>query len=305
MIDRPQPSARWKLPSLRESDYPTPVDLTNRRQAGRGLLGPALGAAVTVEEATVGGVPCVICNPPDPSGSAVYFHGGGYRLGSAANSAAFASRLASATARTVIVVDYQLAPEHPFPAGLTDAAAVYEHVLAESEPPFLIGDSAGGGLAAALTVVAAQSGFPAPAALILMSPWLDLSCRAGTFVSRAETDQLFSLASAQEAAAMYLQGHDPADPLVSPLLADLGGWPPALLMASTEEVLLQDSIAFAGVLVLAGNDLTCWFRRGVPHAWPAVFPDLPETTMALAAVETFVEGLSVVPQDGPVGRLRS
>jgi acetyl esterase/lipase len=234
----------------------------------------------------------VICSPPDNAGAALYFHGGGYRLGSAAASTAFGCRLAAATNRSVFVVDYRLAPEYPFPAGLTDAAVVYEHVLAEARPPLLIGDSAGGGLAAALTVAAAGCGLSAPIALILMSPWLDLSCAARTFVSRAASDQLFSLAAAREAADMYLQGHDPGDPLVSPLRADLASWPPVLLMASTGEVLLQDSVAFAEVLALAGNDLACWFRKGVPHAWPSVFPDLPETSMALAAVETFTRRLA-------------
>jgi acetyl esterase/lipase len=247
---------------------------------------------VAVREAHVAGVACVICEPPDRSGVALYFHGGGYRLGSAAGSTAFACRLAVATNRSVVVLEYRLAPEHPFPAGLTDAAGVYEHVLGEAKPPLLIGDSAGGGLAAAVTVAAAGGGFPAPVGLILMSPWLDLSCRAETFSSRAASDQLFSLAAAQEAAAMYLQGHDPGDPLVSPVRAELDGWPPVLLMASTGEVLLQDSVTFAGMLALAGNDLACWFSKGVPHAWPAVFPDLPATTMALAAVETFTQTLA-------------
>jgi acetyl esterase/lipase len=228
---------------------------------------------------------------------ALYFHGGGYRLGSAANSTAFASRLVGATQRTVIVPDYRLAPEHPFPAGLTDVAAVYEESGVESEPPFLIGDSAGGGLAAALAVAVANSELPAPSALILMSPWLDLSCSAGTFASRAKTDELFSLAAAREAATMYLQGHDPADPLVSPIRAELNYWPPTLLMASTDEVLLQDSISFAAVLALAGTDLTCCFRNGVPHAWPAVFPDLADSILALTSIEAFTRRLDHLRPD--------
>jgi acetyl esterase/lipase len=280
------------LPPIRESTYPTPVDLINRRSGSRAPASAPPAGNVAVREANVAGVPCVICEPPGPTGVALYFHGGGYRLGSAAASTAFGCRLAAATNRSVVVLDYRLSPECPFPAGLTDAAAVYEHVLTEPKPPLLIGDSAGGGLAAALTVAAAGCGLPAPVALILMSPWLDLSCGAQTFVSRAASDQLFSLAAAREAAAMYLQGHDPGDPLVSPLRADLASWPPVLLMASTEEVLLQDSVTFAALLALAGNDLACWFRKGVPHAWPAVFPDLPETSMALATVATFTQRLA-------------
>jgi acetyl esterase/lipase len=295
-MDGPTLSSRWNLPDFRESTYPTPIELTDRRRASRGLGGASPAGSVTVRKANVAGVPCVVCDPTDSSGVALYYHGGGYRLGSAANSTAFAARLADATHRTITVVDYRLAPEQPFPAGLADAAAVYEHVLAQSGAPFLVGDSAGGGLAAALTVAAARSGFPAPEALILMSPWLDLSCSAGTFASRAATDQLFSHAAAREAAAMYLQGHDPGDPLVSPLRADLDRWPPVLLMASTAEVLLQDSITFAAVLALAGNELTCWFPNGVPHAWPAVFPDLPQTATALAAVETFAKRITGTSQ---------
>jgi acetyl esterase/lipase len=208
--------------------------------------------------------------------------------------------------RTVVVPDYRLAPEFPFPAGLTDAAGVYADVLADAEPPILVGDSAGGGLAAALTVAAANSGMPAPGALVLMSPWVDLSCGAGTFLSRAPTDELFSLEAAQEAAAMYLQGHDAADPLVSPVRAELDRWPATLLMASTEEVLLQDSVTFASKLALAGTDLTCSFRTGVPHAWPAVFPDLPDSITALEAIETFTKrldsarpGMVKLDQPGP------
>lgn len=283
---------QWNLPPLRPSTYPTPPDLTQRRNGAASLPPAEHAPGVTVRPTELGGVTCVVCEPPDSRNTVLYFHGGGYRLGSAERSSAFASRFAAAAGATVVVVEYRLAPEHPFPAGLHDAAAVYGHFLGQGhDEVVLAGDSAGGGLAAALTVAARQAGLPRPKALVLMSPWLDLTCRAGTFASRAETDQLFSLQSAEQASAMYLQGHPPDDPLVSPVAAPLDGWPATLVFASTDEVLLDDSLGFASGLALARVPVTARLVPGVPHAWPAVFPDLPESSAALRTIGTFLTAL--------------
>jgi acetyl esterase/lipase len=214
-------------------------------------------------------------------------HGGGYRLGSSDRSTPFATRLARAAASIVVVVDYRLAPEHPFPACLHDAARVYEAAMEDSDTTVVVGDSAGGGLAASLVVAAAMSGVPLPAGLVLLSPWLDLTCAAGTYATRAESDQLFSVASGHQLAALYLQGHDPCDPLASPAFATLdSSWPQTLVMASTDEVLLQDSLDFTTALALAGVRVTAIFEPERPHVWP-IFLHLPASGPALETIGSF------------------
>src|SRR2546430_966646 len=194
----------WRLPPIREAGLPAPDDLAARRAGAAGMKAAPLEAGVQAREASIGGVPCVVCEPPSPAGTIAYFHGGGYRLGSAAGSTAWGSRLAKATGSRVVVVDYRLAPEIPFPAAVHDAAAVYDALRAESGGAvFAGGDSAGGGLAAALAVACVSAGFEPPDALVLLSPWLDMTCSSDTFESRAATDQLFSKQSATEAASMY------------------------------------------------------------------------------------------------------
>jgi epsilon-lactone hydrolase len=292
-------TTRWDLPSIRESTYPTPPDLTERRNGAASLPPGEFPAGMEVRAIGCGGVPCVVCEPAakpqmDSRQTVVYFHGGGYRLGSAERSAPFGARIAVAAGATVYVVEYRLAPENPFPAGLHDAAAVYGHLLDQGRSDIVLaGDSAGGGLAAALTVAAAQAGLPRPGALVLMSPWLDLTCQAGTYTTRADTDQLFSLQSAQQASAMYLQGHDPTDPLVSPVRAPLDGWPPCLVFVSTDEVLLDDSLTFAAGLALARVPVASYVEPGVPHAWPAVFPDLPASVAAVRTIGSFLTHTAV------------
>jgi monoterpene epsilon-lactone hydrolase len=281
---------RWSLPQLRESAMATPEALAAKRALSVGHR-PSYAEGVTVTPETIAGVECMVCEPDSLSSELLvqFFHGGGYRQGNARGAAGLGSRVAAVTGCRVVASAYRLAPEHPYPAGLVDAVSVYEQLVERSAvPPVLAGFSAGGGLAAALTAAADRAGQPMPSGLVLISPWLDLTCTAETFTSRSATDQLFSFASASEAARMYLQGFEPADPVASPHHAEVGSWPTTLVMASTAEVLLDDSVALAGKLAAAGVDATAWFVPDVPHAWPSVQPDAPATHEALALTGRFV-----------------
>ena len=288
--------ATWEIPDERSSDRPAPEDLVVRREAMAGFAPPAPDADVSVEEATVGGVVCVTCRPAGSRGSVVYLHGGGYRLGSARHSAGFGARLARASGAAVVVVEYRLAPEHPYPAALHDTAAVYDALLgADPGPPVVAGDSAGGGLAAALVVAAERSGRPRPAGLLLLSPWVDLTVSAGTYATRARRDQLFSESSAADAAELYLQGHDRQDPLVSPIFADVAGWPPTQIFAGGEEVLLDDALGLTAALARAGVSVEAHVVAGMQHVWPTLFPDLAESALALEEMGRFVARCTAGP----------
>ena len=257
---------------------------------------PSSTATVVVTSETLGGVPCVVCQPGDARATLVHLHGGGFRLGSAAGSAAFGTRMADAAHVRVVLVDYALAPEHPFPAGLHDALRVYDAVRAEpSSLPVLVGgDSAGGGLATSLVVAALAADLPLPSGVALFSPWLDLTVSAHSYGTRAESDLLFSAASATAAADLYLQGHDPRDPLVSPVLAELHGFPPTLLFVGSEEVLLDDALLLASALSRAGSTVALHSVAGMQHVWPTIWPELPESRTALRLLAGFVADLDEV-----------
>jgi len=237
---------------------------------------------------TRGRVQAFVCEPAVPTCTFLYLHGGGYRLGEAAGWIPFAARLATATSARVVLVDYKLAPEHPFPAAIHDVVAAYDVVRAQGLPVVVGGDSAGGGLAAALAVACVDSGVEVPAGLVLLSPWLDLTVRAATFESRRTRDQLFSAEAATEAADSYLQGVAPDDPLASPLFADLRGFPPTLLFAGGAEVLLEDTLAFASRLGHADVTFECHVVSDMQHVWPTIFPDLVESQRAVSDIVEFV-----------------
>src|SRR5581483_219227 len=150
----------------------------------------------------------------------VYFHGGAYRTASALAYRAYCSNLAARAGVRVLNVHYRLAPEHPFPAAVDDALAAYEWVLSEGTPPARVvvaGDSAGAGLAVAALVAARTQGTPLPAGAVCLSPWVDLTNSGDTYRTLAGSDLISSRDSLTEAANLYLQGHDPTDPLVSPV----------------------------------------------------------------------------------------
>lgn len=238
---------------------------------------------------TLGGVACLELVPPRESRCTIlYFHGGGFRLGSASTWSGFGTRLAKATRARVILPDYRLAPENPFPAALHDAATLCEAIGDVDGGLFLAGDSAGGGLAVAVTAAARIANLPPPAGLVLMSPWLDLTLTSDTFSTRETRDKMFTLENACSAMGAYLQGHDPCDPLASPLFADLASLPPSIIMAGSEETLLGDTLQFGEKMGQAGSSVSMHILAGMQHVWPVIQPDLPETEQVFALIASFV-----------------
>jgi epsilon-lactone hydrolase len=274
---------KWELPSERPGRAAPDWLLATRSQLDEQTVEP-VPAPLMVEKSRIGGVPCVLVVPPTVEVDLLYLHGGGFRMGRPISWLPLAHRLATRLLARGVLPEYRLAPEHPFPAGLHDVANVYSHLRsATAGPLFAAGDSAGGGLAAALTVAAIASNIAPPDALLLLSPWLDLSLEGETHKSRAETDQLFPPARSAEAAGLYVQGLDVRDPLMSPAFADVTRFPRTLILAGSEETLLADSLDFAHKLALAHVGVTLQVGAGRQHAWPAIWPDTPE---AAAAIET-------------------
>ncbi|OCC24702.1 hypothetical protein MB02_04280 [Croceicoccus estronivorus] len=269
----------WKLPDVREG-YPAPDDLLEkRRMAG----GDAPVPSELVRD--IAGVRCLVVAAENPTRRMLYFHGGGYRMGSPVAWVPYATQLARAMEAEVILPFYRLAPEHPFPAALHDAVTVYRELAGEGQV-LLGGDSAGGGLAAALSIAASRIGAP-PAGTVLVSPMLDFGASDETYDLNGGRDQLFSRQAVEDCAALYLQGHSPEDPLVSPLYVEPQDFPPALILIGGDEVLLGEAIAFARKLAMADRRVTLHVAPGVGHVWPMMAPGTQEADDAIAAVATF------------------
>jgi acetyl esterase/lipase len=278
----------WTLPDER-AGHEAPADLVERRAlVGGGDDQQVIADGVAADETEIGGVPCIVCAPASPARTLVYFHGGGFRLGTARGWRTFGSRIAAAANTRVVLVDYRLAPEHPYPAALRDALAVHDALTGDGATVFAGGDSAGGGIAASLTVACLQRGVAVPVGLVLSSPWVDLTQTAGTFVSRAETDIMFSKQSGDDASALYLQGHDPRDPLASPQFADVTGFPPTQIFAGGMETLLDDSLELAARIARAGSAVELVVAPDQQHVYPYLALDSEPGRAAHAAIARFL-----------------
>jgi epsilon-lactone hydrolase len=273
---------------------PQPTALAERRQRMEEAMSRLpLADGVRATSLNADGVTIVSCIPeesPDEP-ALLYFHGGGYRLGSAATYRSYGSYLARACTVRVLLVDYRLAPEHPFPAAIDDAVSAYRWLLDQGGPSEQIvvgGDSAGGGLAAALALRANEEGLPLPSGVVCLSPWADLTNGAESYVRCAPTDALFSKMSADEAAGLYLAGANPAQPYVSPIRGDWSGLPPLLIQASDCEVLTDDAVALAENARTAGVDVELHLYPEMPHVWQLNYPRFPEAVEAVDQISAFV-----------------
>jgi acetyl esterase/lipase len=226
-----------------------------------GELLPKTSDKFEVEAATIGGVKgeWARTNSSRSDAALLYLHGGGYLIGSPKSHRHMVGALSVESDLPVFSADYRLAPEHPFPAAVDDAAAAYKGLLDAGIPSArlaIAGDSAGGGLTIATLVALRERGLPLPACAAAISPWCDLSQGGEAYRARAKRDPIVSKDGLDNMAAAYLNGADPRTPLASPAFADLKGLPPLLIQVGTEEALYDDALTLKTRAEAAGVEVS-------------------------------------------------
>jgi epsilon-lactone hydrolase len=248
---------------------------------------------VAIEVVTAAARPAEWLRPPGARTDAVvlYLHGGGYVIGSPRSHRHLAAAIAAAAGTAALLVDYRLAPEHPFPAALDDAVAAYQWLLGRGLAPSRIvvaGDSAGGGLTVATLLALRDRGLPQPAGGVCISPWVDLTCSGATYATKAAVDPIVTRESVAMMAQAYAGAGDPKAPLLSPLYADLGGLPPLLVQVGSDEVLLDDALGLGERARAAGVDVTVEEWPAMIHVWHWFLPMLAEAERAVGVIGSFV-----------------
>jgi monoterpene epsilon-lactone hydrolase len=203
----------------------------------------------------------------------LYFHGGGFVVGSGDSHRKLAGHLAQALGVTAVAVDYRRAPEHPFPAQIEDAVSVFRALMDrgfESSKMLTAGDSAGGNLAISTVLKLRDLGLPLPSAVIAFSPWLDMALRGSSIETNAATDALVGKPILQAMAEMFLGGADALDPLANPLENEFSGFPPIYINAGSLETLWSDAEALRDKVRAAGGDATFSTVEGMQHVFPAL-----------------------------------
>jgi cation diffusion facilitator CzcD-associated flavoprotein CzcO/acetyl esterase/lipase len=232
------------------------------------------------------GVPALRVEPEgaDSSRAVLYLHGGAYIIGSARTHGGLAAAVSKAVGAPVHLLEYRLAPEHPYPAAVDDSLAAYRELLRSGLDPDRIvigGDSAGAGLAVALALRLRETGEPLPAGLVLFGAWLDVTCSGASVAANARRDAGLRASWAVAGGDAYRAGRDPNLPEISPLEADLGGLPPIHLQIGTDDVLLSDSERFAAQARDAGVEVSLRHFEGMWHDFQLAAGQLHEADQAI------------------------
>lgn len=279
---------------LREKALPPGANITmEQRRQGMEKVAFKVAPDIQVENVTAAGRTAEwLCAPEIQADRAIlYFHGGGYVMGSLTTHRSLAGELSRAAQAAVLLVDYRLAPENPFPAAVEDGVASFRWLVDQGFAPrrlAIAGDSAGGGLTMATLVSLRDQGLPMPAAAAPISPWSDLTCTNDSYQTRADADPLIVNADIGGMAKFYLQGTDSKSPLASPNYASLRSLPPLLIHVGRDEVLLDDSIKLHAKAQADGVDSTLEVWDDMIHVWHAFHPMLPEGKQAIARIGAFL-----------------
>jgi monoterpene epsilon-lactone hydrolase len=288
--------SRSEIDAVREllRSKPRPTSFPERRQRldAIGSTSPLAGD-IGLEPIDANGVAAEWSLAPgsDPSKVLLFFHGGGYCSGSIVSHRGMVTETGRAAQARTLAVGYRLAPEHPFPAAIEDARSAYRFLLDQGVAPSKIaigGDSAGGGLTLALMTSVRDGREPLPACAWLVSPWVDLRMTGASLAEKAAIDPLISKPYLEELASAYLAGADPANPLVSPLNADLAGLPPLLVQVGSAETLLDDAVRIARRAGAADVRVNLEIWPHMIHAWHLWAAQLEAGRRAIASAGAFI-----------------
>jgi epsilon-lactone hydrolase len=260
-------------------------------------MGAFLGGApdAKCEKVDADGVPAEWVAAPgiDGTRAILYLHGGGYVIGSINTHRRLAYDLSAASGARVLVIDYRLAPEHPFPAAIDDATAAWRWLMQQGFSTgklAIAGDSAGGGLTIATLVNLRDKKLGLPGCAVAISPWVDLEGLGNSITARAAQDPMVQKNGLLQMAALYLNGQDAKAPLAAPLHAELKGLPPILVQVGSAETLLDDATRIAEKLHTAGVDVTLAVWPNMLHVFPFFAPILSEGRDGCREIGSFIRG---------------
>jgi acetyl esterase/lipase len=248
---------------------------------------------VKIENFSIDGISAAWIRPvgSDKDKIILHLHGGGYVTGGIGSHLMMCVPMAQTLKLNMLLPAYRLAPEQPFPAALDDALKTYRWLLAEGYRPeniVISGDSAGGGLSLATVLALREAGEPLPAAVVCISPWVDLMHKGQSYFTKAESDVMLTLDVLKQWAACYTDPTNLTNPLVSPVYANFHGFPPLLIQVGSDEILLDDARMLAEKAKADGVDVTLRVWNGLWHVWHALGDLLPENRQAFEEIGQFI-----------------
>lgn len=287
---------RTLIKPMAQTYVPLSVQRTLLDNAGFTMKKPR---GLTVATLALAGIPARKLTPENADGSrhVLYLHGGAYVEGSPKSHTALAAQVAQAAGATTWLIDYRLAPEHPYPAAVEDALAAYRALLdagVAASRLAIAGDSAGGGLALAVTLAIRDASLPLPAALALLSPWTDLTLSGASMLDKLEVEPMLSVTWLDWAAGLYCGSEQAGpstlrtDPGVSPLFADFTGFPPMIIHVGSDEVLLDDATFLGKRAAHAGVEVSLKVYDGLWHVFQAQAGLIAEADASLREIGEFL-----------------
>ncbi len=271
------------------TDWNAPIEKLRQASNGGARLS-SLPKSIQTQRLQIEHIPAEWSIPPqaDPRSAILYLHGGGFATGSIQSHRGFAGQIAAAGNIRTLLIEYRLAPEHPFPAAIQDALLAYAWLRNNGYDRIgIASESAGGGLAIATVTSLRDQHMPLPALVICISPLIDVEGTGESVTANAQRDPWLTVA-AKAIFKYYIGQNDPRNPLISPLYADYGNFPPLLIYVGGDEIMLSDSTRLAEKAKNAGVDVQIKIWEGMWHAFPFFAPFVPEASQAVTEIGDFI-----------------